>query len=305
MLNIRRGFTLIELLVVIAIIAILAAILFPVFAQAKEAAKKTQCLSNGKQIVLGLLMYANDNDDMHAQSEFGGAGAGPHITWTTTVYPYIKNGDLKVDGAGGTAEGVAISTGKTGIFHCPDAPQADPNNPDVEGYTYGVHIDILADNYGVQPGDSGTIPSMNTTQIDTPADKIILMDKGANLPDGWNYPWFHSVQFEWMNESITHKAGDPSQVYKDGVDVYQGQSAYDPRHDTDCVGGVDDGSWECAATARYRHNGTANFGFADGHEKSIQKYAMKWFKNIWVTRPNVSNSNGCVTWWLECGGYPY
>src|SRR5947207_2696505 len=59
----RRGFTLIELLVVIAIIAILAAILFPVFAQAKRAAKKTVCLNTVKEVPLAQLMYATDNDD--------------------------------------------------------------------------------------------------------------------------------------------------------------------------------------------------------------------------------------------------
>ena len=59
----RRGFTLIELLVVIAIIAILAAILFPVFAQAREKARQTQCLSNMKQIGVGLMMYAQDYDE--------------------------------------------------------------------------------------------------------------------------------------------------------------------------------------------------------------------------------------------------
>ena len=60
----KIGFTLIELLVVIAIIAILAAILFPVFAQAKEAAKRTACLSNTKEVGLALQIYLNDSDDM-------------------------------------------------------------------------------------------------------------------------------------------------------------------------------------------------------------------------------------------------
>ena len=59
----RKGFTLIELLVVIAIIAILAAILFPVFAKAREKARQTSCLSNVKQIALGMLMYAQDYDE--------------------------------------------------------------------------------------------------------------------------------------------------------------------------------------------------------------------------------------------------
>ena len=82
----RKAFTLIELLVVIAIIAILAAILFPVFAQAKAAAKKTQCLSNTKQLGTAFYMYAGDNDDMTMNM-----GSGD---FANRLYPYVKNSDL-------------------------------------------------------------------------------------------------------------------------------------------------------------------------------------------------------------------
>ena len=84
----RRGFTLIELLIVIAIIAILAAILFPVFAQAKMAAKKTQDLSNVKQLTLGVLMYGNDYDDTNP---FCWGWTSEWMPWTVQVQPYIKN----------------------------------------------------------------------------------------------------------------------------------------------------------------------------------------------------------------------
>ena len=86
----RKGFTLIELLVVIAIIAILAAILFPVFARARAKARQTTCLSNIKQIMLGVLMYAQDYD-----------GGFPCRTYDTTyrypmakVMPYVKNQEM-------------------------------------------------------------------------------------------------------------------------------------------------------------------------------------------------------------------
>ncbi|MGV3614791.1 MAG: prepilin-type N-terminal cleavage/methylation domain-containing protein [Fimbriimonas sp.] len=98
----KRAFTLIELLVVIAIIAILAAILFPVFAQAKEAAKKTQCISNNKQISVGMLLYNGDYDDHIAEPGLGGVfrnatdtGLGQFYTGVLpfhfAIQPYIKN----------------------------------------------------------------------------------------------------------------------------------------------------------------------------------------------------------------------
>ncbi len=95
----RRGFTLIELLVVIAIIAILAAILFPVFARAREKARQTSCLSNEKQYCLALLMYSQDYDEMVIQGLFRWDGTGTcgydQIPWRIALQPYLKNRQLE------------------------------------------------------------------------------------------------------------------------------------------------------------------------------------------------------------------
>jgi prepilin-type N-terminal cleavage/methylation domain-containing protein/prepilin-type processing-associated H-X9-DG protein len=88
----KRAFTLIELLVVIAIIAILAAILFPVFAQAKEAAKRTSCLSNMKQAGGAMLMYVNDYDDV-APTLYHYSGGADQDFWYV-LQPYVKNTDV-------------------------------------------------------------------------------------------------------------------------------------------------------------------------------------------------------------------
>jgi len=86
----RRGFTLIELLVVIAIIAILAAILFPVFAKAREKARQTSCLSNVRQLVTACMQYAQDFDEcLPASYTLGSAQF-----WTDHIYPYCKNQQL-------------------------------------------------------------------------------------------------------------------------------------------------------------------------------------------------------------------
>ena len=99
----RSGFTLIELLVVIAIIAILAAILFPVFARARESARKTQCLSNMKQLGNAIMMYTNDYDEYFPELAGGGCWGRAGIAnalWSRQIYPYVKN---------------------KGVFNCPSA----------------------------------------------------------------------------------------------------------------------------------------------------------------------------------------
>jgi prepilin-type N-terminal cleavage/methylation domain-containing protein/prepilin-type processing-associated H-X9-DG protein len=89
-----RGFTLIELLVVIAIIAILAAILFPVFTQAREKARQTACLSNTKQIALAFMQYASDCDGGFPAVYNDGVPAFGRYIWADCIYPYAKNREI-------------------------------------------------------------------------------------------------------------------------------------------------------------------------------------------------------------------
>jgi prepilin-type N-terminal cleavage/methylation domain-containing protein len=111
----QRGFTLIELLVVIAIIAILAAILFPVFAKAREAARKTSCINNLKQVGIAVMAYVQDYDEMYPYDSLAfSAGIGtPGNTfadtnrWVTRAQPYIKNQN---------------------VFQCPSSQQINTSN---------------------------------------------------------------------------------------------------------------------------------------------------------------------------------
>src|SRR5689334_25106138 len=92
-----KGFTLIELLVVIAIIALLAAILFPVFARARENARRTACLSNLKQLGLAFIQYSQDYDESFPMGNISGS-SGLHLGygWASRVYPYVKNQQIFV-----------------------------------------------------------------------------------------------------------------------------------------------------------------------------------------------------------------
>src|SRR5450432_4091017 len=112
-----RGFTLIELLVVIAIIAILAAILFPVFAQARAKARQASCLSNNKQIALGILMYTQDYDETLPMCANSLTNAGGALwQWYDGVEPYVKVG------AGGyvTPPPNGFGRKQAGFWICPD-----------------------------------------------------------------------------------------------------------------------------------------------------------------------------------------
>lgn len=181
----RKAFTLIELLVVIAIIAILAAILFPVFAQAKEAAKKTQDLSNVKQLGVAIAMYANDNEDLmplqagqdpatgvwgynynkYVPSDWPQtpvpAARGPYSQtfFMNTVIPYVKNYDmLRLPGAS------------------PQEYQA--TNPIAPGKT----------KQSTSYAYNGFLSGYSSTAIVSPADLPILTAANGNIPGkGWGF----------------------------------------------------------------------------------------------------------------------
>ncbi|MGQ9728136.1 MAG: type II secretion system protein [Candidatus Fervidibacter sp.] len=88
---VRVGFTLIELLVVIAIIAILAAILFPVFSQVRAKARQAACLNNFKQVGTGMLQYLQDHDDFFPYNRFNGPTGATYQNWKYGIFPYIRN----------------------------------------------------------------------------------------------------------------------------------------------------------------------------------------------------------------------
>ncbi|GMV89712.1 MAG: hypothetical protein AMXMBFR81_26430 [Chthonomonas sp.] len=295
-MNQRRAFTLIELLVVIAIIAILAAMLFPVYAQAKTAAKKAVSLSNVKQIALGIIMYQGDYDDVYPQAETGG-WATPHIQWYGMVYPYVKSGDRVATAAGDQ------SWGKDGIFRSPSYPKAIGADQ-AGGHSYGVNHGIFANNYGHAGAVDGPANStVGQSAIEDVAKKVMIMEKGANASD-WSYPWFHDWQQMWVG-SILGTAGDVSTLQRDGVDVYTpGTIVYSAVFDSDCTSSTD-GAWECAAHPRYRFNGVSPMAYLDGHAQTVKKGAIKWYENVFFDRRTVSNPWQWYYGYCQGGGWGF
>jgi prepilin-type processing-associated H-X9-DG protein len=144
-------------LVVIAIIAILAAILFPVFAKAREKARQTSCLSNVKQLSLGLLMYAQDYDESIPHRRISGAGCSgplPVVNWQQLIYPYVKN---------------------TQIFTCPSNPGGGcgswPANMPPSTSSYGMNGCGISE----QPG------ALLIAQVLRPSELILIGDGPQNL----------------------------------------------------------------------------------------------------------------------------
>ena len=259
--RVSHGFTLIELLVVIAIIAILAAILFPVFAQARAKARQTACLSNQKQIGLSVLQYTVDYDDtfpVNNQAFQGGAAgfsdAWTQLTWIGLLQPYAKN---------------------VAIFQCPDAPKSDPNacddfkglpglngtNPlycsgpipqtigQPQGTALNVPVRNIAGNEWVfnragplsPPGPGLSVPQPvalgdvgNSAALPIIADSLYLLfpdpDRIAMASYQGNPRWFdgYSAATQRENPNFARHSGGSNILYADGHAKWSAQRALGP-----------------------------------------------------------------------------
>lgn len=249
-----QAFTLIELLVVIAIIAILAAILFPVFAQAREKARQTSCLSNNKQIGLAMLMYAQDYEETLPLSAVNPTVDGPVVMWYDVVEPYVKVGAAGVMG-NPQAEGAA-GRKKVTFYMCPS---------------------FNANSYPMQTGD----PKPTAFQASVTDPAMSYAANGNVMP-----MMYRQLGFVPFPGKITSLAGLDSAAQVVLVSHSQGTRPAVGGDDwtSDCTGAeanfppiplpqITAASVYCAA--RSMHSGGSVYLFGDGH--------AKWFRgpNSW------------------------
>ncbi len=235
--EIRRAFTLIELLVVIAIIAILAAILFPVFSQAKEAAKKTMCLSNMKQIGTAMEMYNQDTDFYYPQSKQ--TDAHPDIDDADGSIENPDNGSVFAKLLPYTGHGSSTSEDvlfRQKLFACPDdSTPFDQNCPDVINIG-GPHVISYLIN-------AWFVWGLNESQVEHFSDTIDFAER-------------HS-------EAHSDPAGAPAAPYCD--DIYHPWFFQPINPQTPA--GADEMDEFIGAIATHRHSDGANYIFCDTHAK--------------------------------------
>ena len=203
-----RGFTLIELLVVIAIIAILAAILFPVFAKVREKARQTSCLSNEKQIGLAFMQYTEDNDELFPSTYYYGEG------WAEILYPYVKS---------------------AAVFKCPDdngRTQSYAWTPDPVSYAANADIMIKS----LLPSTTISVP-YSLAGLVAPSSTVLVYE-GDTVYDNYNGPGTgHSdgTDFTWFRYADTFR----SSLDGDGSSNFYTVPVNVARHSPDSpVGGI-------------------------------------------------------------------
>jgi prepilin-type N-terminal cleavage/methylation domain-containing protein/prepilin-type processing-associated H-X9-DG protein len=255
-MRIRNGFTLIELLVVIAIIAILAAILFPVFAQAREKGRQTQCASNVNQLTKAQIAYLTDYDNAFCPSRIvpGNNPANPGTKiWTELVKPYVKSGAVHV---------------------CPSATEtrygetwADRGWPSI-----GYNAHLSAGWYwvgGGLPGSSDdTLMVPNTSMIKEPANMVMLADS-------WSGPTENTCR-GYLVDNFCFYGCSPTYPGGSGARCFDGSST------NPTFGGS-------LISIAPRHNRGLNVSLTDGHVKWFRVEAV-----IYNGRPLPSQCAGSL-----------
>ncbi|MEO7718921.1 MAG: DUF1559 domain-containing protein [Capsulimonas sp.] len=240
----RQGFTLIELLVVIAIIAILAAILFPVFGKAREKARQISCASNLKQLGLGLIQYNQDYDEtMPCSNDAWGQG------WAGKIYPYVKS---------------------KGVYGCPD----DPTSP-VSGtakVSYGFNSNLLPANsiFSYQSGStSNALAAQNS-----PAVTVALFETQNQSS---NYNGNGGVLGVDVTNPDENASASGTGSVSGGYSGHNDQPAsnyYKAVYATGDIGGYPLNSSVSGASRTGRHTDGANYGALDGHVKWLKPSAV-------------------------------
>jgi prepilin-type N-terminal cleavage/methylation domain-containing protein len=262
----RKAFTLIELLVVIAIIAILAAILFPVFARTKEAAKKTASIAQMRQLSAAVMMYAGDVDDFMPPASMRTTDpAILPIIWPQIIDPYVKNKDLLVAAGSDGTPSTDWNTRRTQSVGYNDATGYDPLStavpgaagPGVEGFTSAVNFSATEETaksglFAVTPnGPKGDTSSKHRGYVFNPYN-------GMNSPDGDYKKGLPLIS----DRNLVMETGDKN--YPNTPSLAPG--ALKP------------------IFARYmadkQGNGTTPVVFADGHTKSYSANALNTFGTV-------------------------
>jgi prepilin-type N-terminal cleavage/methylation domain-containing protein/prepilin-type processing-associated H-X9-DG protein len=247
----RTGFTLIELLVVIAIIAILAAILFPVFAQAREKARQTSCLSNQKQLGLRTMMYVQDYDETYPMTANYGEPIAMRTLWSDMVAPYLKNRD---------------------IFKCPSAVSPGfPNRWAERGYSaIGMNAQLaFVPPTNVAEATEGFGETLSLAAVDEPA-RFALITETPNAPVGGAMGRYRGYTFD---PCVASRRAAPNPVDLHLTAPLVGDSDLVAANPAMSAGALK------PVFARHNRTGTgqglANIVFGDGHTKAYSANAIR------------------------------
>jgi prepilin-type N-terminal cleavage/methylation domain-containing protein/prepilin-type processing-associated H-X9-DG protein len=269
------GFTLIELLVVIAIIAILAAILFPVFAQAREKARSISCLSNQKQIGLGLFMYVQDYDEtmpaaFAAINAINGGNVNV-ITFEDQIEPYVKNTQLyKCPSDGFPRNGASFWNGAYGNTNTGVGKQ-------LRSYGYVGNLATQQNDLAGNAGNADPNTGMSAwgqgytiAGIDAPAETIAVLESAGYVDGDGGYQdgYYSSPWGDLFTGCDTYKL--PGRNFPPVI------GSADDWHGTSCTanyealgGSCSSGGNACQRPSKI-HGGLGNYAFADGHAKALR-----------------------------------